>query len=229
VDVAATLLNSGRKRLKARFLKADGAADSEAGISRAVSDSPLVRLANTIRRQVLRYRSGHPDWRRDFDLQLERFRASYFRDQDWYRETEEHHAQWFSDFEKRQEFEWVEAMRIVSMARLYQEQRKFRQAAAIYRKAILIARRARMNEALRGVVVARLLASVKASLRTTRSLRDPVYFGPRTGVQPRVGEVTGQLSIAIVIRFFRTGSFLRRIESLKIAFRDNSVAGDLQH
>ena len=37
-------------------------------------------------------------------------------------------------------------MKIVGMARLYQEQHKFDQAVTIYRKAILIARKALMNE-----------------------------------------------------------------------------------
>lgn len=180
MGVAEAVLDSECERLKNRFLRFDQHPQSQSLADYALpSDSPLVRLAATIRRQVSRYRSRNPDWRRDFDSQLERFRSSHFRDPEWFREVEAWHVRWLSDLEKRLEFEWVEAMRIVSMARLYQEQRKFQQAAAIYRRAILIARRAQMNERLRSVVLAWLRVSVKASLRETRPLPDPVYSGPR--------------------------------------------------
>jgi hypothetical protein len=63
----------------------------------------------------------------------------------------------FPPSKKRREFEWCEAMKIVGMARLYQDQHKFDQGVKIYRKAILIARKALMNEEFRQVV--NLLAS----------------------------------------------------------------------
>lgn len=188
VEVAEALLDSKCERLKNRFLRSDRhpRSQSMAGDAALPSDSPLVRLAQTIRRQVSRYRSRNPDWLRDFGSQLERFRSSHFRDPEWFREVEAWHVRWLSDLEKRLEFEWVEAMRIVSMARLCQERRKFQQAAAIYRGAILITRRAQMNEGLRVVVLAWLRVSVKASLRETRPLPDPVYTGPRQpGTHPR--------------------------------------------
>ena len=74
-------------------------------------------------------------------------------------------------------------MKIVGMARLYQEQHKFDQAVTVYRKAILIARKALMNEEFRQVVVCWLRASVKACLRKARALPDPGYRGPRAGVE----------------------------------------------
>jgi hypothetical protein len=86
---------------------------------------------------------------------------------------------WLGEFEKRQEFEWNDAMRIVGMARLYQERRMFDQALALHRKAIRAARKALMNEKFRQVVLIWLRSSVKACARSTGPVRDPAYVGPR--------------------------------------------------
>ena len=174
VHVAEVLLDSGCERLKRRFLKSDRSKQTQ-----GQAEPPSVRLAETIRRHVRRYRTQHPDWRADFDSQVAMFRSSKFRDPEWFHEVEQGCAQWLSDFEKRWEFQWCEAMRIVGMARLYQEQSKFDQAATIYRKAIVIARKALMNEAFRQVVLCWLRSSVKACLRNTRAVPDPAYSGPR--------------------------------------------------
>jgi hypothetical protein len=117
----------------------------------------------------------------DFEYQVALFRSSKFRDPEWYHEVEQGCAQWLSNFEKRRDFQWCEAMKIVSMARLYQEQYKFDQAITIYRKAIVFARKALMNEAFRQVVLCWLRSSVKACIRKTRAVPDPVYSGPRAG------------------------------------------------
>jgi hypothetical protein len=182
VAVAEALLDSACKRLRDRFLRSHADAETlvTADTSRGDSDSELVRLAETIRRQVRRYRRRHPDWRRDFDSQLRLFRATHSPDEEWYREAEEHHTRWLSDFEKRREFEWVEAMRIISLARLYQQRGQFKEGAAIYLKGILIARRARMHEDLRAVVLDWLYLALKACLRQIRFLPEPSYSGPRT-------------------------------------------------
>jgi hypothetical protein len=184
LHVAETLLNSGCERLKSRFLKSDRHTQTQdkACTPRTPAEPPFLRLSDTIRRQVRRYRTQHSDWRRDFDFQVALFRSSQFRDPEWYRETEESCVQWLCDFEKRQEFEWSEAMKIVGMARLYQEQHKFDQAAAVYRKAILIARKALMHEVFRQVVLVWLRSSVKACRRKTRTVPDPGYRGPRVSV-----------------------------------------------
>jgi hypothetical protein len=174
--VAEALMNSGCDRLNRRFLKADRSRPTQDHL-----ESPVVRLAETIRRQVRRYRTQHPDWRRDFDFQVARFRLSKFRDLEWSSEAKIHCAQWLSDFEKRREFQWCEAMKIAGMARLYQEQHNFDRAITIYRKAIVIARKALMNEAFRKVVLCWLRSSVKACLRKTRAVPDPGYIGPRAG------------------------------------------------
>jgi hypothetical protein len=172
--VAEALLNSGCNRLKRRFLKADRSRQTQDH-----SESPAVRLAETIRRQVRRYRRLRPDWRRDFDYQVARFRSSKFRDPEWYQEVEQRCVQWLSDFERRREFQWCEAMKILGMARLYHEQSKFDQAATIYRKAIVITRKALMNEAFRQVVLCWLRSSVKACLRKASAVPDPGFRGPR--------------------------------------------------
>lgn len=180
-DVAEALLASGCERLKRRFLRSGQHTQSQDIVDtpRKTSEPPFLRLSDTIRRQVNRYRSRHPDWRREFDFQLAQFR-SQFRDPEWYREAEADYRQWLSDFESRQKSEWFEAMKIVSMARLYHGQCKFDQAARVYHKAILIARNALMDEELRQVMLLWLHASVKACLRKAPSLPDPVYSGPRT-------------------------------------------------
>lgn len=172
--VAEALLNSGCERLKNRFLRSDRSRQTQ-----DKPEPPSVRLAETIRRQVRRYRTQHPDWRRDFDYQVALFRSSKFRDPEWFHEVEQDGTQWLSDFEKRREFQWCEAMKIVGMARLYHEQSKFDQAVTIYRKAIVIARKALMNKAFRLVVLCWLRSSVKACLRKTRAVPDPAYTGPR--------------------------------------------------
>ena len=182
LHVAEALLNSKCERLKSRYLRSDRRTQIQGEVRppSTPTEPPFLRLADTIRRQVRRYRTHHIDWRRDFDSQVARFRSCHFRDPEWFCEAEESCVQWLSAIEKRQEFEWFEAMKIVAMARLYHEQRKFDQAVAVYRKAILIARDAFMNEALRQVVLRWLRASVKACLRKTRALPDPGYRGPRT-------------------------------------------------
>ena len=180
LHVAEVLLHSGCERLKRRFLKSDPKTQTQE--EDCIPYTPSERLADTIRRQARRYRTQHSDWRRDFDLQLGLFRSSQLRDREWYREVERGCVQWLSDFDKRPEFEWSEAMKIVGMARLYQEQQKFDQAVTVYRKAILVARKALMNEAFRQVVLHWLRTSVKACLRKTGALPDPVYLGPRTSL-----------------------------------------------
>lgn len=172
--VAEALLNSGCERLRSRFLKSDRSRQTQ-----DKPEPPSVRLAETIRRQVRRYRTQQPDWRRDFDYQVALFRSSKFRDLEWSSEAKIHCAQWLSDFEKRREFQWCEAMKIVGMARLYQEQHRFDRAITVYRKAIVIARKALMNETFRQVVLCWLRSSVKACLRKTRAVPDPAYSGPR--------------------------------------------------
>jgi hypothetical protein len=72
-------------------------------------------------------------------------------------------------------------MKIVGIARLYQEQHKFDQALMTYRKAIVIARKSLMNEAFRQVILCWLRSSVKACLRKTRAVPDPVYLRPAGG------------------------------------------------
>jgi hypothetical protein len=104
------------------------------------------------------------------------------RDPEWYQEVERGCVEWLSAFQKSREFQWCEAMKIVGMARLYQEQHKFEQGVKIYRKAILIARKALMNEEFRQVVICWLRASVKACLRKTHPVPDPGYRGPRANV-----------------------------------------------
>ncbi len=181
--VAGSLLNSSCERLKNRFLRSDQRPQTQDNVSALCksSESPFLRLSDTIRRQVNRYRRRHFDWRRDFDFQVAQFR-SQFRDLEWYREAEAADAQWLGDFEKRPNFEWFEAMKIVAIARLYQNQHRFDRAITIYRKAILFARKAHMDEGFRGVVLLWLRSSVKACLRETRSLPDPAYSGPRISV-----------------------------------------------
>jgi tetratricopeptide (TPR) repeat protein len=189
--VAETLLHSGCERLKRRFLNSDQCTqDGDVCPPRKSSESPFLRLAGTIRRQVQRYRTRHSDWRRDFDFQIAMFRASRFRDAEWYREAEEGYEQWLSDFEKRQEFVWFEAMKIIGLARLYHEQHKIEQAVAVYRKAIRIARKAIMPEEFRQFVLAWLRTLVKACLRKARSLPRPVYLGPHTNICGSGGEIT---------------------------------------
>ncbi len=184
LQVAESLLNSGCKRLKRRFLKSDRSPQTpdKTYLASTPSEPPWFRLAETIRRQVRRYRKQHPDWRRDFDDQVALFRSSKFRDPEWYQAVEQGCVQWLSAFEKRREFEWSEAMKVVGMARLYQEQHKFDQAVTVYRRAILIARKALMNEEFRQVIICWVRASVKACLRKTRAVPDPGYHGPRTSV-----------------------------------------------
>lgn len=70
-------------------------------------------------------------------------------------------------------------MKIVGMARLYQEQHKFDQAITVYRREIPIASKAFMYEVFREVVLRWLHISVKACLRKTRAGRDPGYRKPR--------------------------------------------------
>lgn len=195
LHVAQALLKSGCERLKRRFLRSDQDTEAEdnVGTPRKSSEPPFLRLSDTIRRQVNRYRRRHSDWRGNFEFQVALFRSNQFRDSEWYREADEDYLQWSGDFEKRQEFEWFEAMKIVAMARLYQDQHKFDRAITIYRRAILIARKALMNEEFRRVLLLWLRTSVKACLRETRSLADPVYFGRRTSVQLNGREVTTHL------------------------------------
>jgi hypothetical protein len=189
--VAQALLASGCERLKRRFLRSERhIPDQDVVDTRMISEPPFLRLADTIRRQVNRYRRGHPEWRRDFAFQVALFRSNQFRDADWYREAEEVDRQWLRDFKRRQEFEWFEAMKIVAMARSYQQQHKFNQAVAAYRMAILIARKAHMTEGFRQVVLLWLRISVKGGLRKTRSLADPAYSGGRTSIQFERPEVT---------------------------------------
>ena len=183
LHVAEALLNSGCERLKRRFLKSDRRRQTQDKTRAASTEPPLFRLAETIRRQVRRYREQHTDWRREFDNQVGLFRSSKLRDPGWYQEVERGCVEWLSDFEKRREFQWCEAMKIVGMARLYQEQHKFDQAVTIYRKAILIARKALMNETFRQVVLGWLRASVKACLRKTHAVPDPRYRGPRANAR----------------------------------------------
>lgn len=183
LGVAEALLNSGCERLKRRFLKSDRRRQTQDKTCAASTEPPLFRLAETIRRQVRRYRKQHTDWRREFDDQVGLFRSSKLRDPEWYQEVERGCVEWLSAFEKRREFEWCEAMKIVGMARLYQEQHKFDQGVKIYRKAILIARKALMNEEFRQVVIGWLRASVKACLRKTHAVPDPGYRGPRASAR----------------------------------------------
>jgi hypothetical protein len=181
--VAESLLNSSCERFKSRFLRSDQHTQTQGSVSalRESSEPPFLRLSDTIRRQVNRYRRRHLDWRRDFDFQVAQFR-SQFRDREWYREAEAADAQWLGDFEKRQNFEWFEAMKIVAMARLYQDQDQFDRAITIYQKAILFARKAHMDEEFRRVVLLWLGSSVRACLRGTHSLPDPGYSGPRISI-----------------------------------------------
>jgi hypothetical protein len=181
--VADALLNSWCERLKRRFLRSDQPAQTQDNLCTFCgrSESALIRLADTVRRQVNRYRRRHSDWRRDFEFQVALFRSKQFRDPEWCREAEEEGVQWLGDFEKRLEFEWFGAMKIVGIALLYQEQYKFGQAVAIYRKAILIARKAVMDEEFRKVVLLWLRVSVKACLRGTCSVADPGYCRRRSG------------------------------------------------
>lgn len=190
--VAETLLNSGCERLKRRFLRSSQRTrtQSQACTLHTLSEPPFVEMADTIRRQVSRYRRRHADWRRDFDFRVSLFQSSRFRDLEWFRQTEEGYVRWLCDFEKRQEFEWFEAMKLVAMAHFYQEQHKFDQAAAVYRMAILSARKALMDEGLRRVVLHWLRASVKACVQETRSLPDPAYSDRRTPIQSDGCEVS---------------------------------------
>jgi hypothetical protein len=178
--VAQALLQSGCKRLKGRFLRSDPRVDGAPGTA---AEPAVLRLAETIRRQVRRYQARHPHWRRDFNLQVASFRGSLFRDPEWFREVEERHVRWLAEFEKRREFDWNDAMRIVPMARLYQELHKFDESAALHRKAIVFARKAIMNEKLRRVVLLWLRASVKACIHNVGPVRDPAYVGPRLSNQ----------------------------------------------
>jgi hypothetical protein len=174
--VAKALLTSGCERLKRRFLRSQNTACPRDASSELLM---MLGLSETIRRQVSRYRKQHTNWRRDFDFQLQSFRGTYLRDPEWYDEMEPRYVQWLQDFEKRQEFEWFEAGKIVGMARFYHEQHKFGQASTIYRKAFSIARKAFMTEGLREVVLRWLRNSVKACLRKAPILPDPVFHGPR--------------------------------------------------
>jgi hypothetical protein len=54
-------------------------------------------------------------------VQVGSFRGSYLRDLEWFLEVEQSHLKWLAEFEKLREFDWNDAMRIVPMARLYQE------------------------------------------------------------------------------------------------------------
>jgi len=70
LQVAEALLNSGCERFKRRFPISEYRTPSQdnVGAPRKRSEQVL-RLAETIRRQVRRYRARHSNWRRDFDLQ----------------------------------------------------------------------------------------------------------------------------------------------------------------
>ena len=72
MQVAEALLNSRCERLKRRFLKSSRRRKTQDETRKASTplEPPLFRLAETIRRQIRRYRNQHPDWRRDFDYQL---------------------------------------------------------------------------------------------------------------------------------------------------------------
>jgi hypothetical protein len=182
VHVAQALLDSECERLKRRFLRSGQRRHTPpiGGTPVTPAEPAVLRLAETIRRQVRRYRTQHSNWQHDFEVLVASFRASYWRDPEWFHQVEERHLQWLSNFEKRQEFEWVEAMQIVAMAHLYHGQRKHAQAVTVYRKAILIARKARMKEEFRQVLLAWLRTSVKVSLRKANALADPNYSLPRT-------------------------------------------------
>lgn len=179
--VAQALLQSDCERLKRRFLRSDPRVDN--GASGTAAEPPVLRLAETIRRQVRRYQARHPRWRRDFNLQVASFRGSLFRDPEWFREVEQRHVRWLAEFETRREFEWNDVMRIVPMARLCQEQHKFEESAALHRKAIVFARKAIMNEKFRRAVLIWLRASVKACIHKAGPVRDPAYVGPRLSNQ----------------------------------------------
>jgi hypothetical protein len=89
--VAQALLDSECERFKRRFLRADQRSHSDqenGGASGTHKEPAVLRLADTIRRQVRRYRAHHPNWRRDFEVQVASFRGSHFRDPEWFHEVE---------------------------------------------------------------------------------------------------------------------------------------------
>jgi tetratricopeptide (TPR) repeat protein len=156
------------------------ASRAQAKARRREADLPLTRLAATIRSQVTRYRQRDPKWRSKFDYQISSFRCDYYRDNDWYGETEQRYEQWLQNFENRQpDFDWFAAMPVVFLADVYHRQKKYAQALATYRKAIQAARKAIVVEDFRCFLIRWLRITVKACVHQIGPIPVPPYDGPR--------------------------------------------------
>jgi hypothetical protein len=180
--VAEALLSSGCERLKKHFLQPGR---RRITANQADAADKTTRLAATVGREASRYRKEHPEWKRLFDFQMRLFRSEPHHDKDPERflERELGYEHWLTEFERRTEFEWVEAAPVIAFARLYHKQHKFDQAITIYQKAIEIAHRARMNEEFRGAVLVWFDRELRACQEKIDPFRDPVDQGQPVPIQ----------------------------------------------
>jgi tetratricopeptide (TPR) repeat protein len=169
VLVAQAILRSPSKRLRLRFLRKPA----------QTNDSDLVRLSDTVRRVVNRYRAAHPQWREEFQIQVNLYRSGYFKDEAWFQEVQEQGEKWILELQQREGFEWFEASKVVSIARMYHQRRKFDDAMRVYQLALQIAGKALMSDELREYVRAWLENAVDACKRREPPPSEPVYAGRR--------------------------------------------------
>jgi hypothetical protein len=155
------------------------AASERAELRQRDAKSPLIRLAATVSSQVSRYRTQNPNWRNDFERRLDVYRAGFPGDHYWHVEMKQQIESMMRQLEQRQKpFDWFAAMHIVSFGDMYHRQGKYRQARAIYGRAIRIARQATMADKLRRAVIYLLRVKSKACLHRARAIVTIAYSGP---------------------------------------------------
>jgi hypothetical protein len=138
------------------------------------------RQAETIRVQAITFIKRHTNFDALFRDRLRSFRSTYWRDADWYEETEKPYLARVAAFEKlKGPFEWWSAMIVPVTAHFYHEQRRFAKALVYYRKTIEAARRAIMTEDLRHFVVYWMRIGIKLSQRSASVVRMPAYSEPQ--------------------------------------------------
>lgn len=167
VLVAEAILRSPSERLRRRFLKR----------RKQKTDFDVVPLSDTVRRLVGRYRDSHPQWSEEFQCQIDLFRSGYFQDEEWFQEVQERGERWILELQQRKRFEWFEASKVVSIAQMYHQRRKFDDAMRVYQRALVIAAKALMTEGLHGHLRAWLENALDACARREPPLPELVYAG----------------------------------------------------
>jgi len=141
--------------------------------------SPDLRVTETIRSLVNRYKRNHPDFQATFDFEFQSFRSEFHRDREWYIEAEPVYRERMLRAERElgRETELV-ARHTVIYARILHEQGKFAEAEPVYRLALGRWREAPVPEDLRAVAVRGIENEIQNCLTGRGPDPLPVYIPP---------------------------------------------------